>query len=100
MSVDGLVARFPPKLRHGITLLNFALIGCFLVFLIHSGIYLSWVSRARSFQGIPDVSYSWVTASLPVGAALMLMTTVIKVRAYLLSSRIEPASREEGSRPC
>lgn len=100
MSVDGLVARLPPKLRHGIALFNFALIGGFLVYLIYSGIYLSWVSRARSFQGIPDVSYSWVTASLPVGAALMLMTTVLKVRAYLLDIRAEPASRREAGRPC
>ena len=35
--------------------------------------------RARSFQGIPDVSYSWITMSLPVGAALLLVTTVVKV---------------------
>ena len=29
---------------------------------------------ARSFQGIPEVSYSWVTMSMPVGALLLLTT--------------------------
>jgi TRAP-type transport system small permease protein len=35
----------------------------------------------RSFQGIPAISYSWVTMSLPVGAMLLLITTALKVRA-------------------
>ena len=39
------------------------------------GVYLSWISRVRSFQGIPEISYSWVTMSLPVGALLLLITT-------------------------
>ena len=45
------------------------------------GTWLSWISRARSFQGIPEISYSWVTMSMPVGAALLLVTAVLKVRA-------------------
>ena len=56
----------------------------FLVYVIHAGVLLSWVSRARSFNGIPDVSYSWVTMSMPVGAALLLVTTLLKVRQALL----------------
>ena len=43
------------------------IIGAFLVYGIVGGLQLSWVSRARSFQGIPEISYSWVTMSLPVG---------------------------------
>jgi len=34
------------------------------------------VSRARSFQGIPEISYSWVTMSMPVGCLLLLVTTL------------------------
>jgi TRAP-type C4-dicarboxylate transport system permease small subunit len=41
------------------------------------------VSRARSFQGIPEFSYSWVTLSLPVGGVLLLVTTLLKVRDEL-----------------
>jgi hypothetical protein len=52
----------------------------FLVFVAGAGLYLSWVSRARTFQGIAGVSYSWVTMSLPTGAVLLLLTTIIKAR--------------------
>jgi TRAP-type transport system small permease protein len=62
-------------------MLNHAIIMAFLLYLIAMGVYLSWISRARSFQGIPEISYSWVTMSLPVGALLLLITTVLKVRA-------------------
>ena len=41
----------------------------------------------RSFKGIPEISYSWVTMSMPVGAALLLVTTVLKVRDELSGMR-------------
>ena len=50
----------------------------FLVYVIYAGFWLSWISRARSFQGIPWVSYSLVTLAFPVGAALLLFTTALK----------------------
>ena len=49
--------------------------------------WLAWTSRVRSFQGIPEISYSWVTMSLPVGAALLLITTLLKVRDEMLGTR-------------
>jgi TRAP-type transport system small permease protein len=45
-----------------------------------AGLWLSWISRTRSFQGIPEISYSWVTMSLPVGAVLLLITAILKIR--------------------
>lgn len=83
MSIDLVAGRAPEKVQRALAYINYLLIALFLGYLIHTGIVLSWVSRARSFQGIPDVSYSWVTMSLPVGAALMLVTTVLKVREAL-----------------
>jgi TRAP-type C4-dicarboxylate transport system permease small subunit len=59
------------------------LIAIFLIYLIYAGLWLSWISRARSFQGIPWISYSWVTLSLPVGAVLLLFTTALKMSAAL-----------------
>jgi len=53
------------------------------------GLYLSWVSRIRSFQGIPGVSYSLVTMSLPVGASLLLVTTIRKVRSAVRGDQPE-----------
>lgn len=83
MSVDILTEKFSPGVQRALTLFNYALIVGFLVFLIYSGLHLSWVSRARPFQGIPWASYSWVTLSLPVGAMLMMITTGLKLRDFL-----------------
>jgi TRAP-type C4-dicarboxylate transport system permease small subunit len=83
MSIDIVTARLRPPTQRALLYLNYLIISGFLVYLIYSGLWLSWVSRARSFQGIPDISYSWVTMSLPVGAALLLLTTALKVRQLL-----------------
>jgi TRAP-type transport system small permease protein len=83
MAIEVLTARLPLRLQSAFRLLNYALISTFLLYLIVMGAYLSWVSRARSFQGIPEVSYSWVTMSLPVGGLLLLVTTVLKVRGEM-----------------
>lgn len=83
MSVDLLPNALPERWRRGLRLVNVALIAAFLVFLIVAGAWLTWVSRSRSFQGIPEISFSFVTASLPVGAALLLVTTLTKARRMI-----------------
>jgi TRAP-type C4-dicarboxylate transport system permease small subunit len=62
---------------------NYAIIGAFLVYLMVMGTWLAWTSRARSFQGIPEISYSWVTASAVAGGFLLLATTILKIRDEL-----------------
>jgi TRAP-type transport system small permease protein len=91
MSIDVLAAWLPPPARRAVFYLNHLLIAGFLLYAIYAGLILSWVSRARSFQGIPDVSYSWVTMSLPVGALLLLVTTALKIRAAIREDRSGPA---------
>jgi TRAP-type transport system small permease protein len=81
MSIDFLVNRLPAKAQVAMRYANYAIISGFLVYLMVMGTWLAWTSRARSFQGIPEISYSWVTMSLPVGAALLLATTVLKFRS-------------------
>lgn len=83
MSVEWLTSRLPAGGQRALRLANHALIALFLLYLAGTGVWLSWISRTRSFQGIPEVSYSWVTMSLPVGALLLLATTAIKVRDEL-----------------
>jgi TRAP-type transport system small permease protein len=85
MSVNLLAARAPPPVRRALTYCNYLIISAFLVYVIYTGIVLSYVSRARSFQGIPEVSYSWVTMSLPVGGGLLLITTLLKRREAMRS---------------
>jgi TRAP-type C4-dicarboxylate transport system permease small subunit len=81
MSIEMLTRRLPPRLETACRLVNYLIITLFLVYVIGMGVWLSWISRERSFQGIPEVSYSWVTMSMPVGALLLLITTLLKVRS-------------------
>lgn len=83
MSVDLVTKALPRRLSRAILYVNLALVAAFLVFLAVAGGWLTWVSRARSFQGIPWISFSFVTASLPVGALLLLVTTAGKIRRAL-----------------
>jgi TRAP-type C4-dicarboxylate transport system permease small subunit len=89
MAIEVLVRRLPAHLQTACRMTNYALVTAFLLYLIVMGIYLSWISRVRSFQGIPEISYSWVTMSLPVGAMLLLITTALKVRAELRGEHAE-----------
>lgn len=75
--------RLPSRAARMLTAVNYGIVLIILGYGVYAGAWLCWVSRARSFQGMPGVSYSWVTASLPVGSALMIGTTVGKLRELL-----------------
>jgi TRAP-type transport system small permease protein len=83
MAIEFLPARLPAAAQKALRIANYAIISAFLVYLIVMGAWLAWTSRERSFQGIPEISYSWVTASAVVGGLLLLVTTVLKVRDEL-----------------
>ena len=80
MSIDFLVERLPEKGRKALRLVNYFIIAAFLVYLMVMGTWLAWTSRARSFQGIPEISYAWVTMSAALGGLLLLITTVLKIK--------------------
>ena len=90
MSIDFLVNRLPATARHAVRYANYLIISGFLAYVIVMGSWLAWTSRARSFQGIPEISYSWVTMSAPVGALLLLVTTILKVRQDVRDDRARP----------
>lgn len=83
MSIELVTERLSPAVQRVLLNLNYVLVAGFMVYIIYAGLLLSWTSRARSFQGIPAISYSWVTMSLPVGAALILLTTLLKLHDSL-----------------
>jgi TRAP-type C4-dicarboxylate transport system permease small subunit len=87
MSVEIVTQRLSDGGQKACRLVNYVILTAFLLYVVPAGLWLSWVSRARSFQGIPEFSYSWVTLSLPVGAALLLVTTLLKVRDELRPRR-------------
>jgi TRAP-type C4-dicarboxylate transport system permease small subunit len=79
MAIEFLPARLPPGAQKGLRLANYLIISGFLLYLIVMGAWLAWTSRVRSFQGIPEISYSWVTSSAVAGGALLLVTTILKI---------------------
>jgi TRAP-type C4-dicarboxylate transport system permease small subunit len=83
MAIEFVTSRLPTNALRALRLANYFIISAFLVYLMVMGTWLAWTSRVRSFQGIPEISYSWVTMSLPVGGALLLITTILKVRDEL-----------------
>ncbi len=87
MSVEMLVNYLPEKGRKYCRWINYSILTLFLIYVIPTGFWLSYISRARSFQGIPDFSYSWVTLSMPVGGILLLITTMLKVRDEFRGAR-------------
>jgi TRAP-type C4-dicarboxylate transport system permease small subunit len=90
MAIEFLPNRLPAKAQKALRFTNYFIISGFLVYLMVMGTWLAWTSRARSFQGIPEISYSWVTMSLPVGAALLLITTILKTRQDLKAGPSRP----------
>lgn len=80
VSIDMFVKLLPPKIRFYIKLFNQIVIIIFLSALIGYGTWLSYITRFRTFQGIPGFSYTWVTISVPIGSLLMLITSIRQIR--------------------
>jgi TRAP-type C4-dicarboxylate transport system permease small subunit len=83
MNVDFFIRKLPGKNKNVIELISLLTILIFLAALIGYGIWLSYTTRFRTFQGIPGFSYTWVTLSVPVAAILMMITTILKIRDKL-----------------
>jgi TRAP-type C4-dicarboxylate transport system permease small subunit len=80
MNVDFFVNKLSGKNKLIVEMINLYIILVFLAALIVFGIWLSYTTRFRTFQGIPGFSYTWVTLSVPVGGFLMAITAITKIR--------------------
>ncbi|HYH03674.1 MAG TPA: hypothetical protein VEC37_11265, partial [Bacillota bacterium] len=47
------------------------------------GVILTYTTQMRTFQGLPGLSYSWVTVSVPVGSLLMMISTILKMKEQI-----------------
>jgi len=83
MNVDFLISKLSEKNKKFIEIINLFIILIFLAALVGFGVWLSYTTRFRAFQGIPGFSYTWVTLSVPVAGALMVITTILKIRDKL-----------------
>jgi len=81
--IEVITGKLPLKAQLYLKCINYMIIIAFLVGMIGYGFWLSYTTRLRTFQGIPGFSYTWVTLSVPIGCALMLITAILKVKTFL-----------------
>ena len=78
VNVDMLLKRFPVKVQKAIRIAcqiaSIALLVSFMIF----GVPLCIESAARKFSNM-NLSYSWATSSVPVGSALIIITSVLNI---------------------
>ena len=96
--IELITSKLPQKAQLYLKFINYIIIVIFLVGMIGYGLWLSYTTRLRTFQGIPGFSYTWVTLSVPTGCALMLITAILKIKTFLraISTGESIAKREEG----
>jgi len=95
--IELITMKLSQKAQLYLKLINYIIIIIFLVGMIGYGLWLSYTTRFRTFQGIPGFSYTWVTLSVPIGCALMLITAILKIKTFLHSiSTGEPIAKREG----
>jgi len=81
--IEVVTGKLPPKAQLYLKVINYTIIIIFLLGMIGYGLWLSYTTRLRTFQGIPGFSYTWVTLSVPFGCALMLVTAILKIKTFV-----------------
>lgn len=87
ISVEMLVKLLPRKLRDFLYYLWYALAIAFLAVLVRFGIPLCFQNSKRLFQTL-GISYSWATASVPIGSCLLILTICIKLYRHGHGERV------------
>ncbi len=75
IEIDILVRRFPSAARQALGVVWLVLISAFLGMLIWLGTNLTLLNLERELGDV-GISYGWVTAAIPVGALLLLVTVI------------------------
>jgi len=94
VSLDFVLESVSERVKKALMILIYFIILIFLLSLFYYGTILVYKTRARAFQGIPNFSYSWITMSLPLGALLLVRSTIEKLIPLLRKLKIE-GSRDE-----
>ncbi len=78
ISVDMFLNLLPPAMKKVLQIIFYLMMIAFLVVLVRYGIPLLIENRKRLFQAM-ELSYSWCTLAVPVGASLMIVSTCIRL---------------------
>jgi TRAP-type transport system small permease protein len=95
IEIDILVRRFPPPLRAAMTMLWLAAIAAFLAGLVWLGTRLTLLNLERELGDV-GISYGWVTAAIPAGA-LLLLVSVLHRLVRRLGGHERPGHGPEGA---
>ena len=94
--VDVFIKNLPEKAQKILDIFAYLLIIASLLFLIYFGTKLAIISRARVFPSATWLSYSWVTASVPVSMTLMLISAFKQVYENHILRPGKAAEEERG----
>ncbi len=105
VGLDFLVKKLPRKVAKIVQIFVFLIIIMLLASFVVYGVKLTIDGLDRSFQTLSNVSYSYVTASLPVSSALMIITASTKIQKIIKNFQNDeyevlkdtPMSNEEGA---
>lgn len=78
IEIDIFIRKAPQGVRRALAVLWWLAIAVFLATLVWYGVQLTRLNVERP-MGDTDISYAWVTAAIPAGALLMLLTTLRKL---------------------
>lgn len=103
IGIDYVINKFPDKMKRLILVINYMMILVFLGIIVGYGIYLCILNMERRFD-ILQISYSYATASVPVGCFLMFITVIRKLISLLkgddMNKKLSHSTSEEGAEKC
>ena len=79
INVDVIIKILPHNVQKVMKLIIYVICLGFLCSMVYLGFIQSVKTWYRAFQGIPFLSYTWVTLSVPVSCLSMVVTTIIKI---------------------
>ena len=97
INMDIFINIMPRKIQICCMILSYSIIIVFLCAMVGFGFYLSYETRIRSFLGIPNFSYTWITLSLPVSSLFMLVTSSLKVCGFVQELKAQFSDSSGGS---
>lgn len=93
--IDIAVVRMPKVIQVSLSYLWNVVIVIFLGLLVYLGYQLTVVNMQREIGDL-GVSYAWVNASVPVGASLMLITTLLRLTNFVTGKELPSIHGHDG----
>jgi TRAP-type C4-dicarboxylate transport system permease small subunit len=93
--IDIAVRPMPQKLQTFLSYLWQIAIALFLALLVWLGVRLTMINTQRVLGDL-TISYAWVTASIPAGAALMLISTIARLLGFISGKEASSIEGHDG----